>query len=180
MVTSYSSNINFLLISNTLLLSRLNKVIYLNSHLAHFLTKLFIYCVVHLRMVTTRIKCPRYCFNFTIHHSPVGYNCSLPVSHLLHLFPVDRIPDAFGRDIEKACQSIYPLHDVFIRKVKVLKKPKFDSKYCQSSTSTSYWDRPLRSNWINQVVDLPPAPLPQLDGNGLHTAAWAYYYVTSY
>lgn len=37
-----------------------------------------------------------------------------------------RIPDAFGRDIEKACQSIYPLHDVFIRKVKVLKKPKFD------------------------------------------------------
>ncbi|XP_020609863.1 40S ribosomal protein S3a [Orbicella faveolata] len=36
------------------------------------------------------------------------------------------IPDAFGRDIEKACQSIYPLHDVFIRKVKVLKKPKFD------------------------------------------------------
>ncbi|XP_074621157.1 small ribosomal subunit protein eS1 [Acropora palmata] len=36
------------------------------------------------------------------------------------------IPDSFGRDIEKACQSIYPLHDVFIRKVKVLKKPKFD------------------------------------------------------
>ena len=40
-----------------------------------------------------------------------------------------RIPDAFGRDIEKACQSIYPLHDVFIRKVKVLKKPKFDRKF---------------------------------------------------
>ncbi|XP_065186579.1 small ribosomal subunit protein eS1-like [Sycon ciliatum] len=36
------------------------------------------------------------------------------------------IPDSFGRDIEKACQSIYPLHNVFIRKVKVLKKPRFD------------------------------------------------------
>ncbi|GFT28243.1 40S ribosomal protein S3a [Nephila pilipes] len=36
------------------------------------------------------------------------------------------IPDSIGRDIEKACQGIYPLHDVMIRKVKVLKKPKFD------------------------------------------------------
>jgi len=36
------------------------------------------------------------------------------------------IPDSIGKDIEKKCQSIYPLHDVFIRKVKVLKKPKFD------------------------------------------------------
>merc|ERR1712137_1069383 len=36
------------------------------------------------------------------------------------------IPDSIARDIEKACQGIYPLHDVNIRKVKVLKKPKFD------------------------------------------------------
>jgi len=36
------------------------------------------------------------------------------------------IPDSIGRDIEKSCQGIYPLHDVYIRKVKVLKKPKFD------------------------------------------------------
>ncbi|KAG8188075.1 hypothetical protein JTE90_014314 [Oedothorax gibbosus] len=36
------------------------------------------------------------------------------------------IPDSIGRDIEKACQGIYPLHDVMIRKVKVLKKPKLD------------------------------------------------------
>jgi len=36
------------------------------------------------------------------------------------------IPDSIGKDIEKACQSIHPLHDVYIRKVKVLKKPKFE------------------------------------------------------
>jgi small subunit ribosomal protein S3Ae len=36
------------------------------------------------------------------------------------------IPDSIGKDIEKACQGIYPLHDVYIRKVKVLKKPKFE------------------------------------------------------
>merc|ERR1719481_1058098 len=36
------------------------------------------------------------------------------------------IPDSIGKDIEKACQSIYPLYDVFINKVKVLKRPRFD------------------------------------------------------
>uniref|UniRef100_A0A2I3TLW3 Small ribosomal subunit protein eS1 n=1 Tax=Pan troglodytes TaxID=9598 RepID=A0A2I3TLW3_PANTR len=36
------------------------------------------------------------------------------------------IPDSIGKDIEKACQSIYPLRDVFVRKVKMLKKPKFE------------------------------------------------------
>nr|XP_035108936.1 40S ribosomal protein S3a-like [Callithrix jacchus] len=36
------------------------------------------------------------------------------------------IPDSTGKDIERACQSIYPLHDVFVRKVKMLKKPKFE------------------------------------------------------
>ncbi|XP_072649762.1 small ribosomal subunit protein eS1-like [Canis lupus baileyi] len=35
------------------------------------------------------------------------------------------IPGSIGKDLEKACQSIYPLHDVFVRKVKMLKKPKF-------------------------------------------------------
>jgi len=36
------------------------------------------------------------------------------------------IPDSIGKDIEKACFCIYPLQDVYIRKVKILKKPKFD------------------------------------------------------
>lgn len=36
------------------------------------------------------------------------------------------IPDSIGKDIEKAASSIYPLQDVYIRKVKILKKPKFE------------------------------------------------------
>ncbi|XP_026935626.1 40S ribosomal protein S3a-like [Sagmatias obliquidens] len=36
------------------------------------------------------------------------------------------IPDSIGKDIEKACQSTYLLYDVFVRKVKMLKKPKFE------------------------------------------------------
>ncbi|CAD7004942.1 40S ribosomal protein S3a [Ceratitis capitata] len=34
--------------------------------------------------------------------------------------------DSIAKDIEKKCQRIYPLYDVYIRKVKVLKKPRFD------------------------------------------------------
>ncbi|UZJ55085.1 hypothetical protein CBS101457_004405 [Exobasidium rhododendri] len=36
------------------------------------------------------------------------------------------VPEVMGREIEKACQGIYPLKDVYIRKVKVLKAPKAD------------------------------------------------------
>eukprot|EP00743_Colponemidia_sp_Colp-15_P000066 GILK01000079.1.p1 GENE.GILK01000079.1~~GILK01000079.1.p1 ORF type:complete len:286 (-),score=45.07 GILK01000079.1:55-846(-) len=36
------------------------------------------------------------------------------------------IPESIGKEIEKACRGIYPLQNVFIRKVKLTKKPKFD------------------------------------------------------
>jgi small subunit ribosomal protein S3Ae len=36
------------------------------------------------------------------------------------------IPESIGKEIEKQTQGIYPLQDVLIRKVKILKKPKFD------------------------------------------------------
>jgi small subunit ribosomal protein S3Ae len=36
------------------------------------------------------------------------------------------IPEAIGKEIEKQCQGIFPLKDCLIRKVKILRKPKFD------------------------------------------------------
>mmetsp|Transcript_8240 Transcript_8240/g.11551 ORF Transcript_8240/g.11551 Transcript_8240/m.11551 type:complete len:272 (-) Transcript_8240:10-825(-) len=36
------------------------------------------------------------------------------------------IPESIGKEIEKQTQGIFPLKDALIRKVKVLKKPKFD------------------------------------------------------
>jgi len=36
------------------------------------------------------------------------------------------IPDNYASDIQRTCSGIYPLQDVYIRKVKVLKKPKSD------------------------------------------------------
>lgn len=36
------------------------------------------------------------------------------------------IPEAIGKKIEKECSTIYPLQNTFIRKVKLLRAPKFD------------------------------------------------------
>jgi small subunit ribosomal protein S3Ae len=36
------------------------------------------------------------------------------------------IPESIGKDIEKQTQGIYPLQNAMVRKVKILKKPKFD------------------------------------------------------
>lgn len=35
-------------------------------------------------------------------------------------------PESISDEITRKCESIFPLRDVYIRKVKVLKKPKFD------------------------------------------------------
>ena len=44
----------------------------------------------------------------------------------LREFVAKLIPEVMGREIEKSTQGIYPLKDVFIRKVKVLKRPRYD------------------------------------------------------
>merc|ERR1712216_320018 len=36
------------------------------------------------------------------------------------------IPEVIGKEIEKACHGIYPLQNVYMRKVKILRKPKLD------------------------------------------------------
>ena len=36
------------------------------------------------------------------------------------------LPEAIGREIEKAARSIYPLQNVYVHKAKILKAPKFD------------------------------------------------------
>lgn len=36
------------------------------------------------------------------------------------------VPEVIGREIEKSCQGIYPLQNVYVRKAKVLKTPKYD------------------------------------------------------
>ncbi|KAK5798535.1 hypothetical protein VI817_004825 [Penicillium citrinum] len=47
---------------------------------------------------------------------------SCTLSQLTHKL----IPEVIGREIEKSTQGIYPLQNVHIRKVKLLKQPKFD------------------------------------------------------
>lgn len=48
------------------------------------------------------------------------------------------IPNSIGAEIEKACRSIYPLQNVNVRKVKVIKKPKFDVARLMEMHGESY------------------------------------------
>merc|ERR1719502_926974 len=51
------------------------------------------------------------------------------------------IPESIGKEIEKHTQGIFPLKDVLIRKVKILKKPKFDiTKLMELHTDTGDYD----------------------------------------
>jgi small subunit ribosomal protein S3Ae len=48
------------------------------------------------------------------------------------------IPNSIGSEIEKVCRGIYPLQNVMIRKVKVIKKPKFDVARLMEMHGESY------------------------------------------
>merc|ERR1712139_200232 len=51
------------------------------------------------------------------------------------------IPESIGKEIEKHTQGVFPLKDVLIRKVKILKKPKFDiTKLMELHTDTGDHD----------------------------------------
>ncbi|CAM8993672.1 unnamed protein product [Rhodiola kirilowii] len=52
----------------------------------------------------------------------VNQSTSCDLNELVKKF----IPESIGKEIEKATSSIYPLQNVYIRKVKILKAPKFD------------------------------------------------------
>eukprot|EP00128_Syssomonas_multiformis_P000559 Colp12_sorted_trinity150504_noHs@9946 len=93
---------------------------------------LFVLCMGHAECVQ------EYILNTHVHQRPAALqiflvycthlrkcSCSY-ISHFLSFFYSISTPDSIGQEIEKKCQSIFPLQNVFIRKVKVLKKPKFD------------------------------------------------------
>lgn len=67
-------------------------------------------------------------------------------------------PDSIKKDTEKACQSVYPLCDVFVRKVKTPKQPNFESgklmALCgeDSSSGKATGVRPVRK--LNKPADM--------------------------
>jgi small subunit ribosomal protein S3Ae len=86
-----------------------------------------------------------FCMGFTRRISPVKKTCYAQGSQIkairkkmtdimtreaasveLKDLVVKLIPDSIAKTIEKECQGIYPLQNVAIRKVKILKAPKFD------------------------------------------------------
>lgn len=71
------------------------------------------------------------------------------------------IPESIGKEIEKATSSIYPLQNVYIRKVKILKAPKFDlgrlmevhGDYSKEDIGTKI-DRPADDTPIEEAAEI--------------------------
>ena len=74
------------------------------------------------------------------------------------------IPDSIAKEIEKACQSIYPLQNVCIRKVKVIKMPKYDvQKLLELHAESDITSVPLEDTGdkVERAEDRYVEPLPQ-------------------
>mmetsp|Transcript_3766 Transcript_3766/g.2488 ORF Transcript_3766/g.2488 Transcript_3766/m.2488 type:complete len:261 (-) Transcript_3766:42-824(-) len=67
------------------------------------------------------------------------------------------IPNSIGTQIEQACQCLYPLKDVYIRKVKTLKAPRFDITKLMEvhGSSTEVSSAPISSIDEGSKVDRP-------------------------
>lgn len=70
------------------------------------------------------------------------------------------IPEVMGKEIEKAVQGIYPLQNVNIRKVKILKSPKLDlGKLLESHGETGVDDTGAK---VGSGEFKEPTPLAQV------------------
>lgn len=70
------------------------------------------------------------------------------------------IPEVMGKEIEKAVQGIYPLQNVYIRKVKILKSPKVDlGKLLESHGETGVDDTGAK---VGSGEFKEPTPLAQV------------------
>jgi small subunit ribosomal protein S3Ae len=70
------------------------------------------------------------------------------------------IPEVMGKEIEKAVQGIYPLQNVYIRKVKILKSPKVDlGKLLESHGETGTDDTGAK---VGSGEFKEPTPLAQV------------------
>lgn len=64
------------------------------------------------------------------------------------------VPEAIGREIEKAARSIYPLQNVYIHKAKILKAPKFDlSKLLELHGETTDVSTSYTAIWCSEADD---------------------------
>jgi len=69
-------------------------------------------------------------------------------------FVKNLITDSPGENIARACQSIYPLNNVVVRKVKMLKKPKMDAtKLNELFKEGKEFDEPSKTNKTDDKVD---------------------------
>lgn len=84
-------------------------------------------CAVNLHVPPTLACTHAACLRFGVTVRGVfGCHGRLTLWALFVVLVRSRLPETFKTDIEKACKSIFPLQNVSVRKVKMLKSPKFD------------------------------------------------------
>ncbi|KAK2097989.1 hypothetical protein P7K49_023440 [Saguinus oedipus] len=77
------------------------------------------------------------------------------------------IPDSIGKNTGKACQSIYPLHDIFISNVKMLQKPKKEIESVYLATESGE-PQHTRLNFQPRVTrSLPTLSDPESTGESI-------------
>ncbi|KAI8842564.1 putative S-phase-specific ribosomal protein cyc07 [Chytridium lagenaria] len=79
-----------------------------------------IFTIAFTKRRPNQIRKTTYASSAQIHYPSEAASCDL--KELVQKF----IPEVIGKEIEKATQGIYPLQNVHVRKVKILKSPKFD------------------------------------------------------
>lgn len=82
----------------------------------------------------------------------IDFECFVTITHSSNDFSslLNRIPDSIGIGI-----GIYPLHNVFICKVKVLKKPKFDYRKFMEMHGEGYSETKSTVTDLGEAVARP-------------------------
>uniref|UniRef100_A0A7S1GIM7 40S ribosomal protein S3a n=1 Tax=Cyclophora tenuis TaxID=216820 RepID=A0A7S1GIM7_CYCTE len=73
------------------------------------------------------------------------------------------IPEAIGAEIAKECRAVYPIKDVYVRKVKVVKRPKFDLERLMDVHGSGKEDSGAA---IKREADLAKGRVETLAGSG--------------
>ncbi|PAA83095.1 hypothetical protein BOX15_Mlig032962g1, partial [Macrostomum lignano] len=81
----------------------------------------------------------------------INKECSIELKDVVNKL----IPDSIGRDIEKAASGIFPLHDVHVRKVKVLRKPKAELGKIMELHGETLGSGPSAAAAAGEKVDRP-------------------------
>ena len=82
-------------------------------------------CRLAADLAVHRLSCASKCWSQLVHIKVSAPGLCLQVSMVVFVC-IEQWCVSAGKDIEKQCSGIYPLQSVYVRKVKILRAPRFD------------------------------------------------------